>query len=110
MQSLFGISTATLALWLAIFAGTSILLILTLGFLQKILVKLSLRNIPRRTAQSILIIIGLMLLDLIGAWLIHWIEHNVKWMWKFHIIHHTDKEVDVTTGLRHHPGLSLIHI
>ena len=35
------------------------------------------------------VIIGLVLLDLIGAWLIHWIEHRVKWMWKFHIIHHT---------------------
>ena len=56
------------------------------------------------------IIIGLMLLDLIGAWLIHWIEHNVKWMWKFHIIHHTDKEVDVTTGLRHHPGESVFRL
>ena len=51
-----------------------------------------------------------MVLDLIGAWLIHWIEHNVKWMWKFHIIHHTDKEVDVTTGLRHHPGESVFRL
>ena len=56
------------------------------------------------------IIFGLMLLDLIGAWLIHWIEHNVKWMWKFHIIHHTDPEVDVTTGLRHHPGESVFRL
>ena len=56
------------------------------------------------------IFFGLMLLDLIGAWLIHWIEHNVKWMWKFHIIHHTDPEVDVTTGLRHHPGESVFRL
>jgi sterol desaturase/sphingolipid hydroxylase (fatty acid hydroxylase superfamily) len=56
------------------------------------------------------IICGLMLLDLIGAWLIHWIEHNVKWMWKFHIIHHTDTEVDVTSGLRHHPGESVFRL
>ena len=56
------------------------------------------------------IIVGLMVLDLIGAWLIHWIEHNIKWMWKFHIIHHTDREVDVTTGLRHHPGESVFRL
>ena len=43
-------------------------------------------------------------MDFIGAWVIHWIQHNVKWMWKFHIIHHSDPHVDVTTGLRHHPG------
>ena len=25
-------------------------------------------------------------------------------MWKFHMIHHSDTKVDVTTGTRHHPG------
>ncbi|GMQ82744.1 MAG: sterol desaturase family protein [Rhodothermia bacterium] len=51
--------------------------------------------------------LGLMLLDLIGAYFIHWIEHRVRWLWKFHLIHHTDTHVDVTTGLRHHPGESV---
>ncbi len=49
-------------------------------------------------------IVGVMLLDFFGAYLIHWIEHKVKWLWKFHLVHHTDTTVDVTTGLRHHPG------
>lgn len=49
-------------------------------------------------------IVGVMLLDFFGAYLIHWIEHNVKFLWKFHLIHHSDTTVDVTTGLRHHPG------
>ena len=56
------------------------------------------------------VIIGLALLDLIGAWLIHWIEHKVKWMWKFHLIHHTDPKVDATSGLRHHPGENIFRI
>jgi len=56
------------------------------------------------------IIIGVMLLDFIGAWLVHWVEHKVKWMWKFHLIHHSDTTVDVTTGLRHHPGEILFRI
>jgi len=51
--------------------------------------------------------IGLLLLDLIGAYFIHWLEHQIKWMWKFHLIHHTDTKVDVTTALRHHPGESI---
>ena len=49
------------------------------------------------------VLIGIALMDFIGAWFIHWIQHNVKWMWKFHIIHHSDPNVDVTSGLRHHP-------
>jgi len=53
------------------------------------------------------IIVGIMLLDLIGAWLIHYIEHHVTWMWKFHLIHHTDQHVDTTTANRHHPGESV---
>jgi sterol desaturase/sphingolipid hydroxylase (fatty acid hydroxylase superfamily) len=50
---------------------------------------------------------GLLLLDLIGAWLIHWLQHQVKWMWKFHLIHHSDTWVDTTTANRHHPGESI---
>src|SRR5580698_10461127 len=29
------------------------------------------------------ILTGLLILDLISAWLIHWIQHQVRWMWKF---------------------------
>ena len=53
------------------------------------------------------ILAGLLLLDFIGAWLIHWLEHQVKWMWKFHLIHHSDTWVDTTTANRHHPGESI---
>lgn len=52
-------------------------------------------------------IVGLLLLDLIGAYFVHWAEHNVKWMWMFHLIHHTDLNVDTTTANRHHPGESV---
>jgi sterol desaturase/sphingolipid hydroxylase (fatty acid hydroxylase superfamily) len=51
--------------------------------------------------------VGLLLLDLIGAYLVHWAEHRVKWMWRFHLIHHTDPNVDTTTANRHHPGESV---
>ena len=37
---------------------------------------------------------GVMLLDFFGAWLAHWTEHHVKWMWQFHLIHHTDMHLD----------------
>ncbi len=54
------------------------------------------------------LILGLLILDFIGAWLIHYIEHHVTWMWKFHVVHHTDHHVDTTTANRHHPGESVI--
>ncbi len=52
-------------------------------------------------------IIGILLMDLIGAYFIHWLEHKVKWMWRFHLVHHSDINVDVTTANRHHPGESV---
>ena len=54
------------------------------------------------------LIIGLMLMDLIGAYLVHMIEHKVKFLWKFHMVHHADVFVDTTTANRHHPGESVI--
>jgi len=53
------------------------------------------------------LLLGLLLLDLIGAYWIHYIEHKVKWMWKFHVVHHADTHVDTTTANRHHPGESV---
>lgn len=53
-------------------------------------------------------LIGLLLLDLIGAYFVHWVQHKTKWMWRFHLIHHTDTWIDTTSANRHHPGESVI--
>ncbi len=50
------------------------------------------------------IIFWLALMDLFGQYIPHYLMHKVKFMWKFHMIHHSDTKVDVTTGTRHHPG------
>jgi sterol desaturase/sphingolipid hydroxylase (fatty acid hydroxylase superfamily) len=49
------------------------------------------------------IIISALVLDFFGGWLVHIVEHKVPLFWRMHIIHHADNNVDVTTGLRHHP-------
>jgi sterol desaturase/sphingolipid hydroxylase (fatty acid hydroxylase superfamily) len=54
------------------------------------------------------VLIGLLLLDLIGAYLVHLVEHKTKFLWRFHLIHHTDTWIDTTTANRHHPGESII--
>ncbi len=48
------------------------------------------------------------MLDFFGGWLVHITEHKIKFLWKFHVVHHADNNVDVTTGLRHHPIESLL--
>ncbi|MEJ8817350.1 sterol desaturase family protein [Lacibacter sp. H407] len=53
------------------------------------------------------IFIGVFALDF-SSWLVHLVMHKVPVLWRFHLIHHSDTNVDVTTGLRHHPGDSLL--
>ena len=53
-------------------------------------------------------LIGLLLLDLISAWLPHWVQHKTPLLWKLHLIHHSDTHVDTTTANRHHPGESVV--
>jgi sterol desaturase/sphingolipid hydroxylase (fatty acid hydroxylase superfamily) len=59
-------------------------------------------------ANTILaVVIGVLALDF-SSWLVHLVMHKVPLLWRFHLVHHTDTNVDVTTGLRHHPGDSLL--
>lgn len=53
-------------------------------------------------------LVGLLLLDLIGAWLAHWVEHKTPLLWRLHLIHHSDTHIDTTTANRHHPGESVV--
>ena len=51
---------------------------------------------------------GVIFLDLIGAYLPHYVQHKVKFLWKIHLVHHSDHKVDTTTANRHHPFESII--
>jgi sterol desaturase/sphingolipid hydroxylase (fatty acid hydroxylase superfamily) len=53
------------------------------------------------------VLIGVLALDF-SSWWVHWVMHRQPLLWRFHLIHHSDSKVDVTTGLRHHPGDSLL--
>lgn len=54
------------------------------------------------------ILISVFVLDFFGGWLVHITEHKVPVLWRFHVVHHADNNVDVTTGLRHHPIESIL--
>lgn len=53
-------------------------------------------------------VIGLLVLDLVGAWLPHFVQHKTPPMWRLHLVHHSDTNVDTTSANRHHPGESVV--
>lgn len=57
---------------------------------------------------ALYVLLGVLLMDFIGAYLAHYVEHKVKPLWMIHLVHHTDHKVDTTTANRHHPLESLI--
>lgn len=48
--------------------------------------------------------LAVLLLDLVAQYFAHILLHKVPWMWRLHMIHHSDTHVDATTGTRLHPG------
>lgn len=48
-----------------------------------------------------------LLLDL-GEYSYHVIMHKIDFLWKFHLVHHSDLQVDVSTTVREHPGETFV--
>lgn len=48
------------------------------------------------------VLIGVLVLDLV-VYLQHVMFHTVPLIWRLHMMHHADMDIDVTTGLRFHP-------
>jgi len=61
-----------------------------------------------KMSLGLYVVLGVLLMDFIGAYLAHYVEHKVKPLWMVHLVHHTDHKVDTTTANRHHPLESLI--
>mgnify|MGYP001030688517 FL=1 len=53
-------------------------------------------------------VLSLIVLDFFGQYFVHVCLHQNKWLWKLHLVHHSDTEVDASTGTRHHPGDMLV--
>lgn len=64
--------------------------------------------LPSTTPYWLYVVLGLLLLDFIGAYLAHFTEHKIGVLWMVHLVHHSDHEVDTTTANRHHPLESVI--
>lgn len=48
------------------------------------------------------VLAAILLLDL-AIWAQHLVTHKVPFFWRFHRVHHADRDFDVTTALRFHP-------
>lgn len=53
------------------------------------------------------LIASILVLDAFNYWW-HRANHRVRLLWRFHKVHHSDTEMDVTTMLRFHPGELMI--
>lgn len=58
-------------------------------------------NIVNLSIESVFIL-SIILMDLIIYWQ-HRFFHTINFFWKFHQVHHSDMDYDVTTGFRFHP-------
>lgn len=48
------------------------------------------------------ILLTVLFLDF-AIWLQHLITHKIPLLWRFHRVHHADRDIDVTTAIRFHP-------
>jgi len=57
----------------------------------------------RRLPPPLHLILAVVLLDY-TLYLWHVLTHRVPWLWRFHLVHHVDCDLDASTALRFHAG------
>ena len=56
-----------------------------------------------RLAPIVRTAVGVLMLDY-TLWWWHWLNHKVPLLWRFHLVHHVDRDLDASTALRFHFG------
>lgn len=60
--------------------------------------------LPRLTSNVwVQIVVGVVLLDLL-SYVLHRAYHRSPFLWRFHVVHHTDLDLDVSSASRFHTG------
>lgn len=54
-------------------------------------------------------LVALLILDY-SMFVWHWLNHRVPFLWRFHNVHHTDLDLDVSTAFRFHFGEMLLSV
>ena len=56
-----------------------------------------------RLPRPLHVVLAIVLLDYtLYAW--HVLTHRIPWLWRFHLVHHVDRDLDASTALRFHAG------
>ena len=55
-----------------------------------------------RLPFAVELLLTFLVLDLWRYWE-HRFFHRIPWLWRMHLVHHSDTQIDVTTSERHHP-------
>ena len=53
--------------------------------------------------RAVEVVLAVLLLDY-TLWHWHWLNHRVPFLWRFHLVHHADGDLDASTALRFHFG------
>jgi sterol desaturase/sphingolipid hydroxylase (fatty acid hydroxylase superfamily) len=53
--------------------------------------------------RGVEVLLAVLLLDY-TLWHWHWLNHKVPLLWRFHLVHHVDRDLDASTALRFHFG------
>lgn len=66
--------------------------------------------VPRFASSSFTqTVLGVLLLDY-GLYIWHVLTHKVAFLWRFHLVHHIDLDLDASTALRFHFGEMLLSV
>jgi len=60
-----------------------------------------------RLDPTLSVVTGLLVLDLYKYWE-HRLLHEILPLWRLHAAHHSDADIDFTTGFRHHPAEAIV--
>jgi sterol desaturase/sphingolipid hydroxylase (fatty acid hydroxylase superfamily) len=63
--------------------------------------------LPGAASLPVRLVLSFFMLDFLD-YVYHFIAHNFKPLWRLHLLHHTDQEVDVSTTFRENPGETLV--
>jgi sterol desaturase/sphingolipid hydroxylase (fatty acid hydroxylase superfamily) len=91
--------------------GLGLIIIKTINYTQANNLGL-LHLLPSSTNSLTLFVLGFVLLDFF-EYVYHVIMHKVKRLWMFHLVHHSDRALTVSTTLREHPietGIRLLFL
>ena len=50
------------------------------------------------------LLMAVLALDFSAQYIVHYLLHKIPFLWRFHMVHHSDTNVDATSATRHHPG------